>query len=133
MHALTRLVHSLPLLVLFASALTAPACSKKNEVSLAGAEIGSSCSAPDACGGGASCVFGKCRLECNADIECMGGALCLGTGPFGCSLAFELACSSGQPCDNGLTCGSDGKCRMPCATDPDCKLNGHACSSEGCK
>jgi hypothetical protein len=114
------------------------ACSKDNEIDASGGTataIGNQCSGPDdpACGTSGVCVLGWCRIGCLTDGECPQGGLCIGDVlPYGCSLEEELACSSDQPCEPGLRCGVDGKCRLPCTVDSDCPRNDHACVAATC-
>lgn len=118
---------------LFAALLLAAGCSKTNEIDVSGgAGVGQPCETLEDCGGASVCVLGYCRVECGPAAPCSAEALCLGADPFGCSLAWELSCSPSQPCEGDLVCGSDGRCRMPCAADADCALEGAVCTDEGC-
>jgi hypothetical protein len=125
------------LVLAFAQIASMAACNKANTVDASTdvLGIGQQCAGPNdkACGVNAVCVLGYCRSGCTTDAECSRGALCLGDRvPFGCSLPSDLACSSSQPCANGLVCGLDGKCRMPCTASADCARNEHECIAGTC-
>lgn len=103
--------------------VVAASCSTENTVTTGDEvtvlDMGQQCSGEDdlGCEEGSVCVLGYCRHGCTNDGECPQGALCIGDRePYGCTLPFELACSSSQPCDEPLTCGPDGKCRWTPST-----------------
>lgn len=119
--------------------LLASSCSKTNNVNTSnGASgVGDACGEADdpPCERDAVCVLGYCRTPCVADAECPRDAACIGDGDFGCSLAWELGCSSAQPCDEPLSCdpnGDVGKCRNACDADQDCALPDYACVDGVC-
>ena len=112
------------------------ACSKDNSIdqSTTAAGVGNACGDPedDPCASGSACVLGFCRYECASDEDCEDDTLCIGGGPYGCSLAWDLACSSSSPCREGLGCDDEGKCRDACDGDGDCGLQGYHCRDEVC-
>jgi hypothetical protein len=117
--------------------LAANACSKTNNINQSsGVSVGEACrTSADACTRGTVCVLGYCREPCMGDNECARDAVCIGDTDFGCSLAWELGCSSSQPCDEPLSCdpnGAVGACRNTCKGDDDCVLNGYVCVDEVC-
>ncbi|MCA9639651.1 MAG: hypothetical protein H6718_07595 [Polyangiaceae bacterium] len=109
-------------------------CSKDNQVTQNNAvDVGGQCAESSDCGPSAVCALGFCRQGCTTDSECPQGSLCIGDrAPYGCTLPVELACSSSMPCDAPLTCGIDGKCRMPCSQDADCPRNEQSCKAGTC-
>jgi hypothetical protein len=125
------------LLVAFGLALVA--CSKENNVDQSRTVfgVGQKCggAVEAACGDSTVCVLGYCRTPCAHDGECDADAACIGDAEFGCSLAFELGCSSSQPCDEPLGCdpnGSVGVCRNVCESDDECALPNYACVDDVC-
>ena len=114
-------------------------CSKSNNVdqSTTASDVGKECGAEGElpCRDGSTCVLGYCRTPCSHDADCDEDATCVGAGEFGCSLAWELGCSSAQPCDAPLSCdpnGAVGACRNACTETSDCELPEYSCVDDVC-
>jgi len=118
--------------------VTVAGCSKDNEVDASkntAGGLGNQCSGlgDPSCGTSGVCVLGYCRLGCLTDGECEQGALCVGDRePYGCQLPDELSCDEEHPCNVGLACGIDGKCRLSCDETSDCPRNEHQCIARTC-
>lgn len=90
---------------------------------------------PCACGTEGICFDGLCRMSCESDSSCSGGALCIkdSGGNGACMLLSEQACSASKPCSNPrLVCGGDGQCRLPCNDANPCRSNDQSCLFGAC-
>jgi len=80
------------------------------------------CSTDDQCGGAGStlkCVNGSCQGPCQTDGDCPGFQRCVNTQ------STDGACQTNRECvaftrNVEATCGTDGKCIVPCTTDLEC-------------
>jgi hypothetical protein len=80
------------------------------------------CASDDDCGGAGSdltCVSGKCQAPCQGDGDCAGFDRCLQ------GKCVESGCQTNRECiaatrNVEATCGTDGKCIVPCQTDLEC-------------
>lgn len=78
------------------------------------------CGSDTDCGSGSlKCVSGKCQPPCEGDGDCPGFQRCLG------GQCQEGACQTNRECVAATrnvesTCGTDGKCIVPCTTDLEC-------------
>lgn len=85
---------------------------------------GASCVRTSECaGGGLVCRFGRCRAECEANVDCPIGAACLlgADGIGACGLDTDLGCQTGigRQCASGLVCVAD-RCERPCTGAREC-------------
>lgn len=80
------------------------------------------CSSDDQCGGAGSslkCVNGACQGPCQGDGDCPGFQRCVN------QQCTDGACQTNRECvaatkNVEATCGTDGRCIVPCATDLEC-------------
>lgn len=77
-------------------------------------DLGATCTSDAQCGAADSCVDGRCRRPCFSSRVC-GRQVCFAhpDGAGYCRLAENEVCNLGE-CPDGLVCGVDGECRMPC-------------------
>lgn len=133
-HNLPQTLASLAMLLLIGG------CSKETSIDASEdvAGVGNACGdAGDLpCNDGTLCVYGVCRLNCQHDDDCRDESVCVGEDPFGCTVLYEIGCSSSQPCQTpALRCdpnGAIGACRQPCVEVGDCKLSGYVCTDGVC-
>jgi len=73
----------------------------------------------DCVGGALKCKSGKCQAPCEGDGDCPGFERCLAgeCAQGGCSTNRECVAATRNV---EATCGTDGKCIVPCATDLEC-------------
>lgn len=79
------------------------------------------CSSDDQCGTGGTlkCVSGECQGPCQGDGDCPGFQRCIN------QQCTDGACQTNRECiaatrNVEATCGTDGKCIVPCTTDLEC-------------
>ena len=77
------------------------------------------CSSDDSCSGDQKCVNGECKGPCQGDGDCPGFQRCIN------QQCTDGACQTNRECvaftkNVEATCGTDGKCIVPCTTDLEC-------------
>lgn len=79
------------------------------------------CASDDQCGSGGTlkCVSGECKGPCQGDGDCPGFQRCAG------GQCTDGACQTSRECvaftrNVEATCGTDGKCIVPCTNDLEC-------------
>lgn len=77
------------------------------------------CSSDDNCSGDQKCVSGECQGPCQGDGDCPGFQRCIN------QQCTDGACQTSRECvaftkNVEATCGTDGKCIVPCTTDLEC-------------
>lgn len=85
--------------------------------------VGSHCTTNDECDGSLVCGYGRCRAECDLDIDCPDDNVCIvGDDSLEervCTTANESDCSA-IVCPGDLECGPDELCREGCLDNEDC-------------
>jgi hypothetical protein len=71
------------------------------------------------CANGSPCIDGSCRPPCTGDGDCPGFERCIE------QKCIEAGCQTDRECISATrnveaTCGTDGKCILPCQTDLEC-------------
>lgn len=126
---------SVPVSVIVA-VLASAGCSKKNTIDMSSdVATGVACTGAGdpTCGKDGVCVLDYCRVPCSSEADCLEDALCIGPGPeYGCQLTWDAFCNSSLKCKEGLECGIDSKCRMPCTTSDTCPRADHECVRGTC-
>jgi hypothetical protein len=100
-------------------------CNSNNDCSSSGRTCAGgkcvACSSDDDCGVGGSrkCVSGECQAPCEGDGDCPGFERCIN------QQCTDGACQTNRECvaftrNVEATCGTDGKCIVPCTTDLEC-------------
>jgi Cys-rich repeat protein len=77
------------------------------------------CASDGDCASGSTCLNGKCQAPCTNDGDCAGFSRCV-TGQ-----CIDSGCQTDRECiaatrNVEATCGTDGKCIVPCQTDLEC-------------
>ena len=90
------------------------------------------CDSDSECGGGLSCLAGRCSIECDSDGQCVeltSASTCAGSGS---SRSCDLACEQEDECStlNASAC-TDGWCRQPVSDDPSPNLEPDTLSDGG--
>lgn len=77
------------------------------------------CASDDDCSGDDTCISGSCKAPCKSDGDCPGFDRCVASQctPSGCQTDRECVASTRNV---EATCGTDGKCIVPCQTDLEC-------------